>query len=210
MTFLEWLENSPLSMWIKESESFWPYDIFCLSMHSVGMAVLVGFSTAFALRGVGYAPRVPIAPLRRFVPVIYVGFWMAMISGAGLFITYPVKAVRNPIFWLKMAGVVVAVLGVRRIIQEMFHRESGSEVISPAASRASARVLIAWLVTISAGRLLAYEGIPSIEWVAGIGMIVIASVAGIILYLVPGLRPSLTKEPSNGGLPARADVRSGA
>ena len=44
MEFFTWLEGSALPMWIKESNSIWPYDIFCLSAHAIGMALLVGVS----------------------------------------------------------------------------------------------------------------------------------------------------------------------
>lgn len=194
MQFLDWLEHSPLSMWIKESESLWPYDIFCLSMHSVGMSLFVGFSTALALRGLGYAPRVPFDPLRRFLPVVYAGFWMAVVSGIGLFITYPVKAVRNPVFWIKMIGVVVAVACVRQITREFFGHGvlPGSTHVSERARRASFRLLTAWFVTISAGRMLAYEGIPSIEWVAAIGMAILGILTVVVFVLTPGLRPSVS------------------
>src|SRR6266498_1574135 len=76
MVFFDWLEHSALSMWIKESMSLWPYDILCLSAHAIGMALLVGFSSAIALRIVGFAPRVPIAPMAQFFPVMYAGFWI--------------------------------------------------------------------------------------------------------------------------------------
>lgn len=192
MAWLDWLEHSAIPMWIKESESLWPYDIFCLSMHSVGMALLVGFTTALALRGIGYAPGVPLAPLARFRVVIAAGFWMALISGTGLFITYPVKAVRNPVFWIKMTGVVCALWAVRRIMREWFAPGTPPSAAAPSAAARSASVivLVSWAVTLSAGRLLAYEGIPSIEWVAAIGMAALAGLTLLVFYLVPGLRPS--------------------
>ena len=181
-SFFDWLEHSALSMWIKESLSLWPYDIFCLSGHAVGMALLVGFSTAIALRVLGVAAGVPLAPLARFFPVIYGGFWLNALSGTGLFITYPVKAVTNPIFYVKMLGVAAAVLCIRRLKQQAFERAA------PDAARPTAMVLLAvWGITITAGRLLAYKGIPAIEWVTAIGMTVIGVLAGAAALLY-GLR----------------------
>lgn len=192
MQFLDWLEHSPLSMWIKESESLWPYDIFCLSMHSVGMALFVGFSTAFALRGIGYAPRAPFGPLRRFLPVIYIGFWMAVVSGIGLFITYPVKAVRNPIFWIKMLGIAIAVINVRQITRSLFGGSvpADSIVVPADVRRASMRVLGAWTLSLTAGRMLAYEGIPSIEWRQGLGMAALVVLFIVVFRLLPRLHPA--------------------
>ena len=187
MAFFEWLEQSALSMWIKESLSLWPYDILCLSAHAVGMALLVGFSTAIALRVLGYAPRVPMAPMAQFFPVVYLGFWINALSGTGLFITYPVRAVTNPLFWLKLLGVAVAIVCIRRIKRDAFDRPSAVSLAS--ARRSAATLAIVWVVTITAGRMLAYKGIPSIETVAIIGVAIVTGIAGLIIRFVPGLRP---------------------
>ena len=157
MRFFDWLEHSSFSMWIKESSSLWPYDIFCLSAHAIGMAILVGFSVAIALRVLGFAPRLPVAPMGQFFPVIYAGFWINAISGTGLFITYPMKAMTNPSFFLKIAGVVLALLCVRRMKREVFDNpRSAATTPAPKSGRmAAAALLVVWVVTITAGRLLA-------------------------------------------------------
>lgn len=190
MAFFDWLEHSDLSMWIKESMSLWPYDILCLSAHAVGMALLVGFSSAIAIRLVGFAPGVPLAPMGQFFPVIYAGFWINALSGTGLFITYPVKAVTNPIFYLKMAGVALALVCIRRIKQEVFGaRGRANDRLAPdRGRRPAAALLMVWVVTITAGRLLAYKGVPAIEWMASIGMAAVGALAGTVGYLLARLR----------------------
>lgn len=191
MAFFDWLEHSGLSMWIKESLSLWPYDILCLSTHAVGMALLVGLSSAIALRVVGFAPGVPLAPMAQFFPVIWAGFWINAVSGTGLFITYPVKAVTNPIFYLKMFGVALAIVCIRRIKQEVFRAPGGANRLVPERGRrAAAALLVVWVVTITAGRLLAYKGIPATEWMATIGMSAVAALTGAIAYVSARLRAS--------------------
>jgi hypothetical protein len=183
MAFFDWLEHSGLSMWIKESLSLWPYDILCLSAHAIGMALLVGFSSAIALRLIGFAPAIPLAPMAQFFPVIYAGFWINALSGTGLFITYPVKAVTNPIFFLKIFGVAWAIVCIRRIRQSAFSaRDAADPAARVRAKRAGATLLIVWIVTITAGRLLAYKGIPAIEWVTAAGMLVLGAVAVAAVY----------------------------
>jgi hypothetical protein len=194
MPFFDWLEQSTLSMWIKESLSLWPYDILCLSTHAVGMAVLVGFSSAVALRVLGVAPGVPLAPMKPFFPVMYAGFWINALSGAGLFITYPVKAVTNPIFYLKMAGVVAAVVCIRRIKRQVFDAldrapDRANDALAAGRGRQSAAaLLLVWAVTITAGRLLAYKGIPAIEWVTAIGMTALTAVTAAVGYRFTRMR----------------------
>jgi hypothetical protein len=192
MVFFDWLEHSVLSMWIKESLSLWPYDILCLSAHAVGMAVLVGFSSAVALRLVGFAPAVPLAPMAPFFPVMYAGFWINLLSGTGLFITYPVKAVTNPIFYLKMVGVVTAVVCIRRIKRQVFDAAdcANDALVAERGRQPAAVLLVTWVVTITAGRLLAYKGIPAIEWMTVLGMVVVAALAGAVGYLWPRMRAS--------------------
>ena len=192
MVFFDWLEHSELSMWIKESMSLWPYDILCLSAHAIGMAVLVGFSSAIALRVVGFAPRVPLAPLAQFFPVMYAGFWINALSGAGLFITYPVKAVTNPIFYLKIVGIALALVCIRRIKQQVFAAPGrADDRLVPARGQQPAAVLLGvWVVTITAGRLLAYKGIPAIEWMTAIGMATVAALAGALGYVLTRVRAS--------------------
>lgn len=192
MVFFDWLEHSGLSMWIKESMSLWPYDILCLSAHAVGMALLVGFSSAIALRVVGFAPQVPLAPMGQFFPVMYAGFWINALSGIGLFITYPVKAVTNPIFYLKMVGVVLAVVCIRRIRQQAFGTSGGaSDRQGPERGQQPAVVLLlVWVVTITAGRMLAYKGIPAIEWRAALAMATLTALTGALGYALTRLRAS--------------------
>lgn len=192
MVFFDWLEHSELSMWIKESMSLWPYDILCLSAHAVGMALLVGFSSAIALRVVGFAPQVPLAPMAQFFPVMYAGFWINALSGLGLFITYPVKAVTNPIFYLKIVGVVLAVVCIRRIKQRVFDAPGGArDRQGPERGRQTALVLLAvWVVTITAGRMLAYKGIPAIEWRASLGMATLTALTAALGYVLTRVRAS--------------------
>jgi hypothetical protein len=51
-------------------------------------------------------------------------------------------------------------------------------------------LLVVWVVTITAGRLLAYKGIPAIEWVAAIGMAALTALTGAIAYLLTRVRGS--------------------
>jgi hypothetical protein len=93
MECLTWLEHSGFAMTIKQSTVLYELP---LVLHAIGMAILVGFSTAVYVRILGLASSVPLAPLERFFPVMYAGFWINAASGVLLFILYPIKAVTNP------------------------------------------------------------------------------------------------------------------
>ena len=73
MDFLLWLETTFLGTWVRESPSLWAYPtvLFC---HSVGLAALVGINTAVDLRVLGFARHIPLKPLARMFPVMWMGF----------------------------------------------------------------------------------------------------------------------------------------
>ena len=53
---LEAIENSAYPTFVRESPSLWGYTLV-LSLHAMGLAVVVGVSAAIALRLLGFAAR---------------------------------------------------------------------------------------------------------------------------------------------------------
>ncbi len=128
-----------------------------LVLHALGMAFLVGGNIALDLRMLGFAPRIPLASMERFFPVMWFGFWVNAISGVLLLICYPTKALTNPIFYLKLALILLAMLNMRWL-QVRVLRSPGLEGDSVSAkARLLAGISIAmWAGAVTAGRLLAY------------------------------------------------------
>ena len=96
-------------------------------------------------RLLGFVPELPIAPLRRFFPIVWTGFWLNVASGVFLLIAYPTKALTNPLFYLKLVLVAVGVWTLRRIEREAEVRRS-----------LTWWMLGSWLGVLTAGRALAY------------------------------------------------------
>ncbi len=63
MALLEALESSGFAMMVKESNTGY---VATLAFHSIGMAFLVGISGATALRVLGVARSLPLAPMEDF------------------------------------------------------------------------------------------------------------------------------------------------
>src|SRR5436190_23698022 len=82
------VEQTGLSMWIRESDSFLAFWLI-LSVHAIGMGVLVGASLLIDLRILGVAPDLPLAPFKKLYRFIWVGFWIQVVSGILLLIAYP-------------------------------------------------------------------------------------------------------------------------
>jgi hypothetical protein len=188
MDFFAWLEQSGFAMWIKQSDSLLGYDLY-LTCHAIGMAILVGLSAAVALRILGFAPRLPLGPMEGFFPLMFAGFWVNAVSGAVLLITYPVKAVTNPGFYIKMGGVVLAVVCLRRLKRQVFGNPVGLDTRPvPMNGKILAGTLIfIWVGTITAGRLMAYHGIADVEWETSLAMLVVTGVMLLTGYAAAAL-----------------------
>ena len=155
MELLGALENSALAVWVREASTVWAYPTI-ITLHTVGLAILVGANAALDLRLLGVAPRIPLAEMEQFFGYMWVGFWINAVSGSLLFITEATtKGVAN-IFFIKLGfialGVILIVLLRRTVYGE------GHDVVSvPSGAKAlAAASLFAWMGAIAAGRLQAY------------------------------------------------------
>jgi len=124
-----------------------------LTLHAIGMGFAVGINAALDLRILGVAPNVPLGELRRFMPILWAGFWLNAVSGVLLLIGYPTKALTNPVFYLKLTLIGVAMTLLVRISRLVF--ATNSPITSRLRNLAIAS-LVCWAGAITAGRLLAY------------------------------------------------------
>ena len=158
-----WIEETPLSIWVRESTSIVAFPGI-LSAHAIGMALAAGISAVFALHILGVAAKVPSGEFRRFVPVMWFGFWLNTASGVLLLIAYPTKALTNPVFYVKLLFIASAVsLFVFMRNHGFSHEPTAADerlLEEPATPRtlklAAAASLVCWAGSITAGRLLAY------------------------------------------------------
>ena len=150
------VEESGFSVWIRESPSPFAY-WFVLSLHALGMGLLVGASAIIDLRILGVAREVPLMPLKGLYRIIWSGFWIQIVSGALLLIAYPTKALMNPDFYVKLTLIGLAVALMQRIRKQVFNDAGLSEPAMMLKGRTLAILaLIFWVGAVTAGRLLAY------------------------------------------------------
>jgi hypothetical protein len=150
------IEETGLSMWIRDSPSFFAY-WFILSFHAIGMGLLVGASVVLDLRILGVARELPITPLKGLNRIMWFGFWIQIISGALLLTAYPTKAFTNIDFYIKMTFVTAAVITMSKLNKRIFSNPdlSDSEMMSKGRQLAQLSLFF-WVVAVTAGRLLAY------------------------------------------------------
>ena len=103
----EWLENTPIALWV--GESLWAYP-FMLSLHVMGLAILVGVFAMLDLRLLGSFDKIGI---HSFLPVMkfaWVGFLVNAISGTFLFTSQATVFVTNTPFLLKISMIFVGAI----------------------------------------------------------------------------------------------------
>ena len=152
--FLETLEGTALSTWIRDSTSifgFW----FVISLHALGMAVLVGACVVIALRLLGVARDLPLPTLKRMYPIVWTGFWIQFVSGVLLLIAYPTKSLTAPVFYAKL-GFIAAAMVVMVTLQKTLPSGVTDEPVAPRTRTLASWSLVLWFGAITAGRLIAY------------------------------------------------------
>lgn len=131
---------------MRESPSVFAFPMI-LAAHTIGLGLLAGIDSAHNLRILGVAPRIPVAEFNRFLPLMWLGLGINIVSGIALLVGYPTKALTNEVFYFKLTLVAAAVVIVRVIRRRP----------APRAQKLLAVLsLLCWAGAIATGRLLAY------------------------------------------------------
>jgi hypothetical protein len=153
--FFIWLEATAFSTWMRESPSVFAFPII-LSMHTIGMGLVAGINGALDLTILGWVPGLSATDIKRFFPAMWFGLWLNAASGVALLIGYPTKALTNPVFYIKLTFIVIAIAILkkitRRLTAEMVPEQSRTVSINTLAVAS----LVSWVTVITTGRLLAY------------------------------------------------------
>jgi hypothetical protein len=150
------LESSALSTWIRESPSLLSLPGI-LTVHTLAMGFLAGTSLVVALRLLGVARAIPVSAMERFFPVIWLAFWINLATGVLLLIGYPTKALTNPMFYIKLAIIAVAVTLIPRIRMVVVITDNfGVRRVARKTTLLAVTSVVLWAGAIVVGRLLPY------------------------------------------------------
>ena len=155
---MEWLaaiESSPVALWVRESNSLWAYPTI-LTLHTLGLAILVGANWALDFRILGVGSQIPLAPLRRLFPLMWIGFWINAVSGALLFAGDATTKGATTVFALKLGLVAMAVIVVKLTDWSVYGREAEAAPVSGAGKALAVTSLALWTAAIALGRYMAY------------------------------------------------------
>jgi hypothetical protein len=144
-------EETAFSIWFRESGAAF---FSSLTFHSLAMAFVVGINVAVGLRLVGVAPKIPLQRIINFYPLHWYCTIAILVSGLALLVAYPAKALTNPVFYLKLTALIIG-LGLSRYFQIKLQKEHSPTELSK-LKLLGILSLFLWIVTITAGRFLAY------------------------------------------------------
>ena len=154
MYYFARIEETGFSIWLRESD--WGF-FSALTFHSLALALVVGINLAINLRVLGFAERVPINLMNRFFPLMGIGLVIVLLSGVLLLIAYPAKALTNVVFYLKIAAIVAALLLTWHFNRTLMRQtDQGLAKITSTQKKMAATALLLWVISIGAGRFLAY------------------------------------------------------
>jgi hypothetical protein len=155
MGVLTWLESLPLSIWVHESPSVWAQPTV-LTLHTMGMAVLVGASWMLDLRILGISRKIPLSAFRWVFPAVTISLSVNVVTGLLLFMQRATSLGTAIPFLIKM-GLVVASVATLRPLRSLVFRSGGDQFEVPSSARFVAIAsILTWSGAITAGRLLAY------------------------------------------------------
>jgi hypothetical protein len=156
MGFLEWLQGTWVGVLV--AESLWGYPLL-ETIHTVGMAMMIGSLGLINLRVLGYKPDLPLLDTRALLPLAWLGFTLNAISGTLLFTSDAVYFWGKYTFRIKMVLIILGGINAALLGQRVFREAvAGAPAAPPAAGTQwiAFLSLVFWFGAVIAGRLIAY------------------------------------------------------
>ena len=127
-----------------------------LTLHTTGMAVLVGASWVLDLRLLGINRNVPLSAYRWVFRAVAIGLIVNLFTGVLLFMKNATTWGTALPFLAKMAFVVASAATILPIRTYVLNSGAGPTEISDRARMLAIASIVAWTAAVTAGRLLAY------------------------------------------------------
>jgi hypothetical protein len=155
MALLVWLESLPLAIWVHESPSVWAQPTV-LTLHTMGMAVLVGASWVLDLRLLGISRNIPLSSFSWVFRAVMIGLIVNLITGILLFAGRATTWGTAIPFLVKMILVVASAATLMPLRTYVLRSDPDQREVSGSARLLAIASIVAWSGAITAGRLLAY------------------------------------------------------
>jgi len=152
---LAWLESTSIAVWLGESPSVWAMPTV-LTLHTTGMAVLVGASWLLDLRLLGLNKNVPLSNYRWVFSAVAIGLLVNLITGVLLFMKNATSWGTAFPFLVKMLFVVASTATILPIRKYVLNSSVGRDEVTSNLRLLAIASIVAWSAAVTAGRLLAY------------------------------------------------------
>ena len=155
---LSWLESTAYSEWIVAGLVGWP---LMLSMHAVGLAIVVGILFALNMRMLGYFKPIPYVALSELMTYSWIGIALNVFSGFSLFMAQATVYVTNIPFLAKITFIVLGIANVH-YTQRVLKREAAgwdaadTDTVPQMSLLLAGSSLAFWILAVVGGRLIAY------------------------------------------------------
>ena len=152
---LAWIESTSIAVWLGESPSVWAMPTV-LTLHTTGMAVLVGASWVLDLRLLGLNKNVPLSNYRWVFQAVAIGLVVNLITGVLLFMKNATGWGTALPFLVKMLFVVASAATILPIRKYVLNSGTGRDEVASNVRLLAIASIVAWTAAVTAGRLLAY------------------------------------------------------
>ena len=155
MGMLVWLESLPISIWVHESPSVWAQPTV-LTLHTMGMGVLVGASWVLDLRLLGVSRNIPLSAFRWVFRAVAISLIVNVVTGVLLFTARATTWGPAIPFFIKIALVIASAATLVPLRSYVLRSDPDQCEVSGRARLLAIASILAWSSAITAGRLLAY------------------------------------------------------
>lgn len=150
------LETTDIATWV--AVSLWGYPMM-LSLHVVGLAIVVGIFSMRDLTLLGLFPGIRPSAFLGISKLAWLGFIVNAVSGFALFASQATVFVTSVPFLVKIVCIIAGMV-LAGVIQSRLRRETSLDDSEAAISRSTRLIasisLMFWAAAIIAGRLIAY------------------------------------------------------
>lgn len=158
-SFCYWLGNTLIGRSVHDST--WMFPVI-ETVHLFGVVILVGFASVLDLRlmGVAFKDFAVSMLAERFLPWMWAGFAVQVVTGFLLFASEAAKMYGSDIFRVKM--LMIAAAGINALVFHVIaYRSVGTwerDRVAPLSARfAGAFSILLWFGIVGAGRWIAYS-----------------------------------------------------
>ena len=151
-----WLESTAYSQWIVAGLVGWP---LMLSMHAVGLAIIVGIMFTLNMRMFGFFKPIPYVAINDLMVFGWIGIALNIFSGFSLFMAQANFYITNFPFLLKISFIILGIANLH-YTQKVLKRDAAIWDASGAVPQISMVLagssLAFWILAVVGGRIIAY------------------------------------------------------